>query len=210
MKPYWMVIGLVAALYGVCVLIWGKWRAPEVTHSLEFMPEAMAVQETGSPKPALLELRRMNILYPEWLRDGDTAQVRLTFEALPGGDVLTELTDANPHYDVFVETSLDMPDLNISPRLTEGQILPAGRTVTFWWTITGVKPGTYTGTVWLRLRFQPKEGGDESTTTLAAPRITIQISRILGLNGQAARWLGGLCLVIGLGIFLFYWRNRDA
>ena len=210
MKSARISLGLVISLCGAIVLFWGSWTPAKKMHILNFLPETMVVQNLQGAKAALLEHRVMMLSYPNWQRLGDPAQIRLTFEAQPVSEYPDDLVDVSRTYDVFVEASLDMPDLEADPKLTAGQVLPKGRTVTFWWTATGGNAGHFEGTVWLRLRFEPHAGGNEETTTLAAPRIEVEVRRLLFLSGSAARWLGGLGLVSGVFISIYFWRKSDA
>jgi hypothetical protein len=51
--------------------------------------------------------------------------------------------------------------------------------------------------VWLYLRFIPKDGGQESKSTLAAKTIEVRAANLLGLSGTSARLLGIAGMVVG-------------
>jgi hypothetical protein len=196
--------GLLIAVFGLFGLVWGSWVPAVTEHSLEFSPEVMTVPDSQAVNAAVLEQRVMTLSYPTWARAGDPVQVRLTFAAQTAPDIPVDLFNAAERYNIFVETSLDMPGLAIDPNLTTGQVLPKGRTVTFWWTASGKTAGVFEGTVWLWLTFQPLSAGSTVTKTLAAPRIELKVQRFLFLSGFAARWLGGSGLFMGVFIILFW------
>lgn len=205
-----LFLGSAFVVCGHFGLIWGFWSPPVKMHVLDFSPHVMSIQDSQNPKAALLENRVMTLSYPSWIRLGDSARVRVTFSAKPVEENPSDLIDAAMLYDVFVESNLDMPDLKVNPNLTAGQVLPPGRTVTFWWTVFGVKSGANEGTVWLRLRFVPQAKGEAVTTTLAAPRIELHVRRLAFLSGPAARWLGGLSLFFGVSNIFIVWRRIHA
>ena len=161
----------------------------------------------GDDSAAVLEARRLSILIPVWVRLGDTAETRLTFEALPTNIAPLQKSDATINYAVFVETRLDLPGFTVDPPGIAGQILPAGRTVVFWWRLSSARVGSYAGTAWLSLRFEPLAGGEALFQALAAPRVKVEVRRLLGLSGPPSRWVGSLLVLIGVTGFFWRWKS---
>jgi hypothetical protein len=201
----WMTwLGLLTG--GLSMLVWGYLPVGEATRSLEFTPTQMSVP--GDESSALLERRGLFLIVPTWLRAGETGRARLTFEVLPEELNLAETKGAEEQYAVFVEARLDLPGIAVEPASTAGQILPAGRNVVFWWKLTGSQAGSYEGTAWLSLRFEPLTGGETRNQALAAPRVKLEVRRLMGLGGTAARLVGGGGVVASL--FALFWRWKGA
>lgn len=224
--------GLAVAACAALALAWGFWQPARVVRVLDFTSGDM-LQDVMSVKvlDGQLESRRMTLQYPAWVRLSDPAKVRLTYDILPVGGISLPPAGLPEDYTVFVETSLDMPGLQVDPPFAAGQVLPTGRAVTFWWTIEAHQPGDVDGTAWLRLRFQSQDGETLESNplaqvvvrpllfqsrdgemieskTLAAPRLQVGVRRFLFLSGPAARGLGGLAAA--LGIIWIVWRLRYA
>ena len=189
-------IGTIVLLAGLVGLGWGIWPAPQVTHTLEISPAQMVVP--GDAASAVMERRRMTLIFPAWLRAGETAQVRMTFEPLPAKADLPQKVDVTRRYAVFTRASLDLPGLEVTPAGPAGQILSPGKPVTFWWVLEGAQAGNFDGTAWLSLRFDPLDGREPLMQALAAPRMNVKVRRFLGLGGPAGRFAGGAAGVVGL------------
>ena len=201
-------ISLILILVGGLGLVWGTWKVPEREHVLEFGPEEMTLEaEYEGVRLAVLEERVMTLRYPKWVRAGDPAKVRLTFEAKPEVGSQPDFYDLQAVHDVYVETSLSLAKFEIQPRTTAEQRLPEGRTVTFWWTIVGDDVGIFDGTGWLGLRMVPRSGGPEAKRALAAPKVEVEVRRLGFLNGAAARTAGAGGAALGMVIILIFWRR---
>ena len=187
------------------MLAWGFWPPRQTTHLLEIDPEQMGVP--GDESSAVRDARRLSLVTPVWLRLGDSAKARLTFEPLPAQAIPAGKRDAALNYDVYVETRLDFPGLSVDPPGSSGQILPAGRTVVCWWQLTALRAGSIEGTAWLSLRFEPHQSGNAIIQALAAPRVRVQVRHLLGLSGAAARWVGSLLALVGAAGFIWRWKS---
>jgi hypothetical protein len=220
--------GLAVMACGIVVLGWGFWLPKRETLMLDFTSAELApvwLELDGSP--ARHKARRMTIDYPAWMRLGDSAQVRLTFDIQPVDDDWVNPEDIPESYAVFVEASLEIPGLQVDPPFAAGQVLPPDQAATFWWTLSATKPGLFDGTSWLRLRFQSLSGKSANwfrlrflhgssemmeLKALAASRLQVAVRRFFVLSGPAARRLGGLAMALGciwIAWRKFYVRSSD-
>jgi hypothetical protein len=80
-----------------------------------------------------------------------------------------------------------------------------GQKITFFWSIQPQAVGKYKGTVWLYLRFIPKDGSPESRRAISAQLVEIEAVTFYGLKADTARWLGlvgtTLSAVVGFPFF---------
>lgn len=161
--------------------------------------------------PAVLEARRLTLEWPSKIRKGDADIVRLTLEMDELGN-LTPTAMVEGHetrgetvyipnvYDthtVIAEARLDLAGMEVSPGEVIAQALLPGKAVSFFWSVSPDEVGSFRGTVWLKLRFLPLDGGPESERMLTSQIIEIQSVNLLGLGGASARLLGGLGAVLG-------------
>ena len=185
-----------------------------------------------APMPAIQEARRLNLEWPPTIRAGDGDVVRLTLEMddqgnltptaqVAGNEVRSGIVKIPNLYDthtVIAEARLDLAGVNVSPEGEISEPLAPGQTVTFFWSVRPEQVGSYRGTVWLHLRFIPRDGGPESRRAISAQQIEIQSVNLLGLGGMPARILGGVGVfagsVLGLdNILSWAWglfRRRSA
>ena len=172
------------------------------------------------------ENRVLVLEWPPRLRVGDAGFLRTKLITdLPGGPSLSydegENVPGNPANDfadspsvdtVFIEASLDMPGLQVTPVGEISGSLHPDQPVMFVWNIHSPKAGTYQGTIWLHVRLVPPEGGSGIRKVLSAPRVEIQTVDFLGLNGAAARILGSVGVIMGsiLGLDGLFSRLWDS
>jgi len=177
----------------------------------ELPSEGAATPVVNPPQPMIPETRRLTLEFPPSIRAGDADTIRLTLEvdnlgnltptAILEGNVVTGQTVQIPNlYDthkVIAEARLDLAGVEMSPSETISEPLYPGQSVTFYWSVRPQEVGDYRGTVWLHLRFVPKNGGEEERRAISAQPIEIHATTFLGLSGSLARSAGGVGSVIG-------------
>jgi len=218
---------LLAALIlilSLLLLAWGLWPSGSLAQSLPMQPAEMQIPTpTGdmgidSPlpggekaQPAVPETRRLTLEWPSTIRAGDSDVVRLTLEVDDLGNLTPTVTieghessgdtvsipNVYDTHTVMAEARIDLAGVQISPADEMSQALLPGQAVTFYWSVSPQDVGTYRGTVWLRLRFLPRSGGEESERMLTAQLIEIEAVNLLGLGGTPARLMGGVGTVLG-------------
>ena len=144
----------------------------------------------------------------------DARPVRLEYSPAPrlGDSQILELrifpVDSSAHsatvYDtqsVLVEARLDMPLAIVRPAGVVSAPLTPTSGATFYWDLTPRVDGDIEGTVWLYLRFIPRDGGAETRQAVSAQMVRIRPASVMGRSGTQARVLGvaGICLGILLG-----------
>jgi hypothetical protein len=179
-----------------------------------------AVESTPAPlatqPPAIQEARRITLEWPPSIRVGDSDVIRLTIEVDAQGN-LTPTAQVEGHetrgetvlipnlydtHNVMAEARLDMAGMQVTPEGDVSEPLLPGQSVTFFWSVRPQEVGVYRGTIWVHLRFIPRAGGEELRSTLTAQLVEVQAVNLLGLGGNAARWLGGLGTLAGSFISL--------
>ncbi len=177
----------------------------------ESFPTVVAPDIAPTPLPAIPESRRLTLEWPPRVRVGDSDVVRLTLEmderglltptAEIAGNIIQSELVAVPNlyatHDVIAEGRLDITGLEIIPEGTISQSLLPGEAVTFLWSVKPEDVGNFRGTVWLFLRFIPKDGQPASARAISAQVIEIQAVNLFGLGGTTARLLGAAGTVIG-------------
>jgi hypothetical protein len=166
---------------------------------------------TPTEPPAIPEARQLVLEWPDKIRAGDSDLVRLTLEMDEGG-TLTATAEYKGHktsgepvsipnlyatHDVIAEAWLDLAGVQLAPQDTISQELRPGKDVTFYWSLRPEDVGTYRGTAWMTLRFEPDEGGSTQRMTLPPQPLEIRVVTLLGMSGRTARILGGVGTVLG-------------
>lgn len=164
------------------------------------------------------EQRALILEWPPTIRVGDSDLILLTLELDRQGNLTpTELIEGHQiqeekiaipnlyetHY-IFAEGRLDISGLVVKPNSEIREALHPAQRAKFAWSVSPPQAGTFRGMVWLHLIFKPKQGGNEERRALSAQRIDIRAVNLLGLSGNAARWMGVI------GAFLGSWLSFDS
>ena len=127
----------------------------------------------------------------------------------------SEFQDVYDTHFVIAEARLELVGIRYTPagRISEG-VFP-GKPARFIWSLHPESDGDYSGTVWLQLRFIPREDGPESQAVLTAQLVDIPVMSLFGLNGTWARALGSVGVIVALVITLddllpWIWRRYQA
>jgi hypothetical protein len=208
-------MGLSLCLTGLALFTWGAWPAGKSQKVLLIQPGEMQiplagwapavwegnVRDTPTTVPAILEVRRLALETPRFLRSGDAGEVRLEFSTDLSQKVDGEIAGLSNLYDthqVAVEARLEMGGLQVDPSGTLTRPLEPGQTVKYTWILRPEQAQVYKGAAWFYLRFMPKDGSPSSDWPLAVQRIELYSTSLLGLTGRLARWLGGMGVLVGL------------
>jgi hypothetical protein len=149
--------------------------------------------------------------WPPAIRAGESDSVSLSLVMDEGGgltataqvegnEVHTEpvlIPNVYATHNVVAEASLEMAGVTVVPPDDILEPLQPGEPVIFIWSVKPESVGTFRGTIWVHLRFIPKDGGAETRRVLTAQRIEIRSVNLLGLGGAPARWLGALGSLLG-------------
>lgn len=136
-------------------------------------------------------------------------QGNLTPTARAGGNIVQgeviEIPNVYDTHHLWAEARLDLAGVVVQPAQTVSETMFPGQTITFFWSIQPREAGRYKGTVWLYLRFVPKDGSPESRRALSAQLIEIETVTFYGLKADTVRWLGlvgsTLSAVVGFPFF---------
>lgn len=183
-----------------------------------------------TPIPQIPEQRLLILEWPQTIRVGDSDLILLTLAvdlegnvtptaSIQGHQVQGEKISVPNLYEthfVFAEGRLDISGLEITPNPEILEPLQPGKSVKFAWSVRPTQVGNYRGMVWLHLVFKPKTGGPEDRLALSAQRIDIRAVNLLGLSGNAARWMGVIGSLVGsllsfdplLALFGKLWKRK--
>lgn len=210
--------GLLLGFVGIGLFAWGIWPPRVTSRVLVFEADEMmpAVQEKslGSARqnelitdrdelsiPASLTARRLRLIFPERVRMGDAAVIRLTFEPLFVTDETQEVV--SPPRNILAEARLEMGGARIEPHSMMTQGLLHGETVGFEWQVMPERPGEYIGTAWFALYYLPQEDdGESARRVLAAQELRFRSEGLIGMPGITVRWIGGVMAVTGCLLML--------
>lgn len=173
-------------------------------------------------QPAIPEERRLTLEWPPTIRAGDSDRIYLTLDVDADGNLTPTVWEQGHQtsgetvyvpnlyetHDVIAEARLDMAGVETVPHGSIDEPMRPGKPVTFTWSVSPPKVGSYKGTIWLHLRFLPHDGGAETRMPLSVQLVEIQSANFLGMSGSAARLFGGVGVLLGsiLGLDnLFSW-----
>ncbi len=175
-------------------------------------PVSKPVPEANVLAPAILEHRRLNLEFPASIRLGDSTRIRMQLEVddlgnltptaiVAGNRIIGETVQIPNLYDthiVIAEARLDLAGMQVQPSDTISEPLPAGKPVTFYWSVRPDATGEFQGSVWLHLKFQPKAGGEQIRIPVSVQFVDIEVHSLFGFfSGGAARGLGAVGSAIG-------------
>jgi hypothetical protein len=178
------------------------------------LPEKSAEEAGG-----FSEARNLVTEWPEVLRVGDSASIRMLIE--PAETVIPNSTlDENPYqvqadenpgqnraerFQTVAEARLELDKMEYRPTGVISEALIPGKSARFTWSVRSSDDGFYPGTIWLYVQYIPLNGGDQLRKVISAQTIEIQADEFMGLSGNSARILGAIGLVLGamVGLDIF-------
>ena len=190
-----LVLAVVFTLAALILLGWSLWPAGRSVRRQPIRPADMRVAVGGGSLP---ETRVLTLDVPQAIRTGDADVVRLTLamdsEKQGGGTPPLQgaglSANAYDSYNVLAEARLDMSGAAVLPAGAVSEALLPGKSVVFLWNVRQTEQGASNGTVWLFLRFIPRNGGAEIRQPLSAQGVEIGTSALFGIKTGVARWLG--------------------
>ena len=184
---------ILLVLLSLAVLAWGVVPAGRLSRSANL---SLPFGEVAG------EIYNIQLSWPHWLRLGDSGVVRLVVER---GDQPGDAGDS-----LWVESHLETDGLEVFPAGEIMAPLLRGRQVNFHWSVQPAQPGDREVVVWVNLRSQSPPGSDSGSQALTAQKIVIPAVGLFGLQGQVARLLGGIGLVVGLALCLDSYLLRKS
>ncbi len=140
------------------------------------------------------------------MRIGDSYRIVMIFEPAKSEIQLQDsehgLRNVYEDYNLMAEGRFEVTGLRVEPANPRRESLPAGQTVRFEWLVNAEKEGSFTGDLWLSLRFLPLDGSPASQVPVFVRQVNIRASSLLGLGGPQARLVGGIGIVAGWGLSL--------
>ena len=196
-------IQLALALFFIMIslpfLIWGFWPPRRVTTIVPMLPSKVGL--------TLNEARTIRLEFSPAIRAGDSEIVRLWLEPAKQyqADKLYE------EYTVIAEARLELPFANVRPANIISTPLAPGGSASFYWEVAPGELGTLRGTLWVYLRFIPKQGGDEIRQPVSAQMVEIRSGSMGGRTGSQARAVGAAGFAVGLALGIpWVWKRRKA
>lgn len=198
-------VGLAVLLAGLFLLGWSSWPTRSGQRSIPIAPSdllAAPADTTGLPGG------RITLEWPQTLRTGEGGTVRLKLDGAtgePGGA---------PAYNRLVEARLEFIGLQPAPAGEISEPLPPGQPALLQWSIQPRAPGSYTGRLWIALRFVPKSAVETAPIrrVLSAQRLELRAASLLGLGISRARGIGIAGALAGALLILetfleHFWRQ---
>ena len=199
-------VGLGLLICSVGLLVWASLPSRVQMMEQVILPAEMKLPNDEQPAKAVLETRQVRLEWPESMRIGDSAEIRLIFESVgeekqdANSDI--ELSNVYNQYNLMVEGRFEVSGLKVNPANPLRESLLAGEIISYDWNVTAENAGIYPGTVWLSLRFLPLEGDVPSQAPIFVTKVDIKATSLWGISGPIARLLGGLGVALGI-IMLF-------
>jgi hypothetical protein len=177
------LLGLVILTLSSGLFLWGVWPFP--------------VDSVSTPIPSG---PRMVLVWPVTTRIGDAYSVRMQIEPLSSAQpelASTALFAGDANSNLMASARLEFAVLLTYPGEQVSQPLLPGNPLAFRWQFRPETRGDYTGVAWLYLLDVPLDGSPETVTPVSAREIRIRAVDLFGLNGPAARLLGGSGILVG-------------
>lgn len=192
----WIVSGLFISV-SLTLLLWGFLPSRRETVSTPLaIPAGM---------PALPEARTIHFTHLPQTRLGDSQVMELNLSA----DGNVDDVNVYEEYNVIVEARLELEGAEARPAELVSAALAEGAAPTFYWEVTPREEGEARGTVWLYLRFVPKEGGEEIRQPVSAQLVAIRTKSMLGRTGSEARVGGVVGCIVGCVLLILATRGRS-
>jgi len=193
------LLTVMSVLLALILLGWGAWPLTQKTLRRELLPAAMqfpaADEAYAAPRPAIPGGRILTLQFPENMRVGEAAVVRLILsEEQPA---VLQFPNIFQSHNVLAEARLELPGLKILPANNVRQPLRPGQPAIFYWSITAAQAGRYEGKSWFYLTFFSLSDGSTTRLAISAQPVEIRARDFLGLPAAPARALGLLGLILG-------------
>jgi hypothetical protein len=201
------------------LLIWGFWPQGRTVQVLRLDSSQTALDAADAA--VVHPVRALRLEFPTRIRLNDRALVRLAFEVEPEGaapppspEVTNDLTAEAVQ--AIAEARLDLPGALVRPPDSIFEALVPEQSLEFYWTVVLSAPGEYRGTAWSFLTIHEDSSTRSSRIALGAQNVQMKSITLLGMGGEAARIVGGLCLIGGIVLGVSFvdlaarWISRGA
>jgi len=199
-KTHLIIIAFMIAL-SASLIGWSYWPLGADENQVFINPDNMILSGANDPQPAVLEFRTLSTFWPRSVRIGDSGVVRLDFSLDPvmhqsiGNPQLVDVYDL---YNVLVDVRLEMPGAVVAPPGLFSQPLRPGQNITFNWRIYPNDVGQVSGTLWVYLRFVPRDMGEQEQVLIAVKQFKVESFALFGLGVGVVRVIGGIGFVLSI------------
>lgn len=199
--PIRLILSIAVTALSLTLLIWSFTTPERIVRHQVIQPKQMQVSAAAVPETRLLTLE-----YPAAIRADESDRLQLTVK-MQEKTAAAGISNAYETYQVLAETRFDMAGMNVRPAGAVSEPMLPGQNVTFFWSVRPGEVGKSQGTVWLYLRFIPKDGGPEIRQAISAQAIEIESTTFFGLRTESALPLGMLGIFIGVILGFSYFVN---
>jgi hypothetical protein len=119
--------------------------------------------------------------------------------------MLAGFSDVYDCCNVMADARFEASGINVDPANSTRESMPPGQPVGFKWRIRAEETGSYTGTLWLSLRFLPIDGSTPIQGPIYVNDIQVNASNFLGLSGGMARIVGWVGVMLGVFLISSAW-----
>jgi hypothetical protein len=177
----------------------------------------MQIFPTGQVDGALSIPNRQVVLeWPVSMRIGEDEVITLIFEPVVTEPVSSDHSvgnsDVYSHYNLMAEARYEVSGVSVTPTNPIRESMPPRQPVKFSWKVNAANEGSYSGTMWLSLRYLPLDGAPPSQVPIYIQQVTLEASSLFRLNETKAYLLGGVGIVLAAAIvydnFIAWVLNR--
>jgi hypothetical protein len=192
---------LILLLISIALIVWAVLPNKRQSVVQTISPVEMQISATGKGGDRLsMPDRLVELEWPDTMRIGDIETITLVFRPVVTDPVSSTqpagYSDVYAHYNLMAEARYDVAGIVVTPSNPIRESMPARKPVKFTWKISADQVGSYTGSVWLSLRFLPLDGGQAIQVPIYIRDFNIQTSSLFGLNESMAFLLGGVGIVL--------------
>lgn len=194
------ISGIVLAVAGLAVLLWGVWPARQETRTIPYAygkEFALPAGWDSAQMPPSLVNGAFILRWPSWIRVGDDGKINLSLEET-GGQSSCPAADNSSN--VSLASRLELPGVFSSPGSELYQPIIPCRPVFQAWTTFPAQAGSFSGTVWLHLAVIWLHADYDPQLPVAAIPLDIDVISLAGLPGAQARLVGVLAILVGLAL----------
>jgi hypothetical protein len=216
LKVVRIVLAIIILLFTIFLLAWSYLPVQHQEEVSVLSPAEMIIQpEQQAGDPTLLEYRQVIIDRPQSMRIGDNNTLMLDFSPLqvasPKEGEIDGFSDVYDCCNLMVETRLDAAGIAVDPANPTRQSMLPGQPLKFNWNISANQEGTFSGTIWLSLRFLPLDGSNPIQGPIYVNEFQIKAESLAGMTSSMARiigWMGLIVAVLLLGDVMISFIKR--
>jgi hypothetical protein len=191
------ILSVLLLAFALALLGWAYWPLPEAIQTTQYSPNQMQMDLLDRNSVAMPEWRELTLSVPSAIRVGDEARITLHFGPVDGDNGQNLPPNAFEVYNVMLEAQMGLNGAGVQPSGVVSQSLAGGEPVTFEWKVRPLNGAQVSGSMFLRLKFIPKTGGESTERVLAIIPVNIQSKSLWNVNISGLRWVGWIFLVLG-------------